>query len=76
LWLAIYTIFRRVNIVSPFSTGFRRVLEQKTHSPQASLYRSHWTIETLLSQPEFKDLQWTSLRPNYFTATYLASTAG
>jgi uncharacterized protein YbjT (DUF2867 family) len=38
--------------------------------------RSHWAIETLLSQPEFKSLQWTSLQPNYFTATYLASTVG
>jgi hypothetical protein len=27
----------------------------------------------LLSQPEFKDLQWTSLQPNFFTASYLAS---
>lgn len=35
--------------------------------------RSHWAIETLLSQPEFKNLQWTSLRPNIFTATYLPS---
>lgn len=37
--------------------------------------RSHWAIETLLSQPEFKSLQWTSLQPNFFTATYLASAA-
>lgn len=34
---------------------------------------SHWAIETLLSQPEFKGLKWTSLQPNYFTGTYLAS---
>jgi len=37
--------------------------------------RSHWAIENLLSQPEFKSLQWTSLQPNFFTATYLASAA-
>lgn len=38
--------------------------------------RSHWAIETMLSQPEFESLQWTSLQPNFFTASYLASTAG
>jgi uncharacterized protein YbjT (DUF2867 family) len=37
--------------------------------------RSHWAIETLLSQKEFERLQWTSLQPNAFTATYLASAA-
>jgi uncharacterized protein YbjT (DUF2867 family) len=37
--------------------------------------RSHWAIENLLSQPEFKSLQWTSLQPNFFTASYLASAA-
>lgn len=37
--------------------------------------RAHWAIENLLSQPEFKSLQWTSLQPNFFTASYLASTA-
>ncbi|KFZ20074.1 hypothetical protein V502_03367 [Pseudogymnoascus sp. VKM F-4520 (FW-2644)] len=36
--------------------------------------RSHWAIENLLSQPEFNGLQWTSLQPNFFTASYLAST--
>jgi len=35
--------------------------------------RSHWAIENLLSQPEFKNLQWTSLQPNFFTASYLAA---
>jgi uncharacterized protein YbjT (DUF2867 family) len=35
--------------------------------------RSHWAIENLLSQPEFTSLQWTSLQPNFFTASYLAS---
>ncbi|KAH6714137.1 hypothetical protein BKA61DRAFT_607257 [Leptodontidium sp. MPI-SDFR-AT-0119] len=37
--------------------------------------RAHWAIENLLSQPEFKDLQWTSLQPNFFTISYLASVA-
>ncbi|GJC97918.1 nmrA-like family protein [Colletotrichum higginsianum] len=37
--------------------------------------RSHWAIENLLSQPEFEALQWTSLQPNFFTASYLASAA-
>lgn len=37
--------------------------------------RTHWAIETLLSQPEFKDLQWTSLRPNIFTGVCLGFAA-
>lgn len=28
--------------------------------------RSHWAIETMLSQPEFEPMLWTSLRPNIF----------
>lgn len=35
--------------------------------------RSHWAIENLLSQPDFQSLQWTSLQPNFSTASYLAS---
>ncbi|KAG2205927.1 hypothetical protein INT46_002218 [Mucor plumbeus] len=34
--------------------------------------RSHWAVENLLSQPEFKNLQWTSLQPNIFTSHFLA----
>ncbi|KAJ5816083.1 hypothetical protein N7447_008316 [Penicillium robsamsonii] len=34
--------------------------------------RAHWAIETLLSSPEFANLQWTSLQPNVFTSFYLA----
>jgi uncharacterized protein YbjT (DUF2867 family) len=37
--------------------------------------RAHWAIENLLSQPEFEALQWTSLQPNFFTASFLASAA-
>ncbi|CZR66550.1 related to NmrA-like family protein [Phialocephala subalpina] len=46
-------------------------------SPTNPVYygRSHWAIENLLSQPEFESLQWTSLQPNFFTASYLDSAA-
>lgn len=37
--------------------------------------RTHWAIENLLAQPEFAKLGWTSLQPNFFTASYLASGA-
>lgn len=32
--------------------------------------RNHWAIETMLEQPEFKDLQWTSLQPNVFISQF------
>jgi uncharacterized protein YbjT (DUF2867 family) len=35
--------------------------------------RSHWAIEQLLSQPEFKALQWTSLQSNVFFGFVIAS---
>ena len=38
--------------------------------------RAHWAIETMLSQPEFKELHWTSLQPNAFMSLALATTAG
>ncbi|TGO48367.1 hypothetical protein BCON_0242g00030 [Botryotinia convoluta] len=46
-------------------------------SPISPVYygRSHWAIENLLGQTEFKSMQWTSLQPNFFSTTYLASTA-
>ncbi|KAF7920009.1 hypothetical protein BELL_0581g00090 [Botrytis elliptica] len=46
-------------------------------SPISPVYYgcSHWAIENLLGQPEFKSMQWTSLQPNFFSTTYLASTA-
>lgn len=37
--------------------------------------RSHWAIETMLSQPEFKDLHWSSLQPNGFSSMFLWPTA-
>jgi uncharacterized protein YbjT (DUF2867 family) len=36
--------------------------------------RTHWAIEMLLGQPEFKDLQWTSLQPNIFLTMALTAT--
>nr|OQO31048.1 hypothetical protein B0A51_03755 [Rachicladosporium sp. CCFEE 5018] len=61
----------RVKYVVKVSTNPRYV------SPTNPVYygRAHWAIETLLSQPEFAELQWTSLQPNYFTRMYLASAA-
>ncbi|KAH8588786.1 NmrA-like family protein [Bisporella sp. PMI_857] len=37
--------------------------------------RSHWAIENLLSSPEFKGLQWTSLQSNVFSPLYLSAAA-
>lgn len=37
--------------------------------------RSHWAIEALLSSPEFRALQWTSLQPNIFSTLFLSSAA-
>lgn len=37
--------------------------------------RTHWAIEAMLSSPEFRTLQWTSLQPNVFTNFYLAPAA-
>ena len=41
--------------------------------PDSPIYygRSHWASETLLEQPEYKSLNWTVLRANYFTGTLL-----
>ncbi|KAL7951706.1 hypothetical protein V8C42DRAFT_304948 [Trichoderma barbatum] len=38
--------------------------------------RTHWAIENLLSQPEFAELQWTSLQPNFFTQYLLGPAIG
>lgn len=40
-------------------------------TPDNSVYygRAHWAIEHLLEQNEFKQLNWTSLRANYFVNT-------
>lgn len=34
--------------------------------------RTHWAIETMLSQPEFAALHWTSLQPNVFSTFVLS----
>ncbi len=46
-------------------------------SPTSAVYygRALWPIENLLSQPEYKNLQWSSFQPNFFTITYLAAAA-
>lgn len=38
--------------------------------------RTHWAIETMLGQPEFKELHWTSLQPNAFMPLALGAAAG
>ena len=37
--------------------------------------RSHWAIEQMLEQPEYKAMQWTSLQPNVFFAFVLGQAA-
>ncbi|GAB7324975.1 hypothetical protein MBLNU13_g08780t1 [Cladosporium sp. NU13] len=37
--------------------------------------RAHWAIETMLGQPEFKDMHWTSLQPNAFMSLVLGAAA-
>ena len=36
--------------------------------------RTHWAIEQMLSQPEFKNLAWTSLHPQGFIPMFIGST--
>ena len=38
--------------------------------------RTHWAIETMLGQPEFKEMHWTSLQPNGFLPLVLGGAAG
>ena len=44
--------------------------------PDSPIYygRSHWAIENLLEQTEFKQLNWTVLRANFFIGTLLSFT--
>ena len=37
--------------------------------------RTHWALDQMLSQPEFKAMQWTSLQPNVFFHFVLAPAA-
>jgi uncharacterized protein YbjT (DUF2867 family) len=47
-------------------------------SPAIPVYypRTHWAIEQMLGQPEFKSMHWSSLQPNGFSSMFLAPTAG
>jgi uncharacterized protein YbjT (DUF2867 family) len=46
-------------------------------TPDNSVYygRAHWAIENLLDQPQFDSLSYTSLRPNFYTQSYLGAAA-
>ncbi|KAI6843970.1 NAD(P)-binding protein [Hortaea werneckii] len=46
-------------------------------SPSQRAYypRSHWAIEQMLDQPEFEDMDFTSLQPNGFSTMFLAGAA-
>lgn len=65
--------------VALLNAGVKYVVKVSTNveyiGPTNPVYygRTHWAMENLLTQPEFKELQWTSLQPNFFTASYLAS---
>lgn len=65
-------------LLAALKAGVKYVVRISTAAPNvkpdcAAFYaRTHWAIESMLSQPEFQGLQWTSLQPNSFTPTYLA----
>ncbi|RMY72245.1 hypothetical protein D0863_04648 [Hortaea werneckii] len=44
-------------------------------SQRAYYPRSHWAIEQMLDQPEFDDMDFTSLQPNGFSTMFLAGAA-
>ncbi|KAK5170376.1 uncharacterized protein LTR77_004963 [Saxophila tyrrhenica] len=58
--------------VSALQAGVKYVVRISTtaanvHPNYPAYYpRTHWAIEAMLSQPEFKSMQWTSLQPNVF----------
>lgn len=66
-------------LVNALNAGVKYVVRISTTAanirPNLRAYypRSHWAIEQMLDQPEFKAMQWTSLQPNNFTAMFLAS---
>lgn len=67
--------------LAALNAGVKYVVRVSTGAPNvrpdcAAYYpRTHWAIETLLSSPEFRRLQWTSLQPNIFTPFYVGSAA-
>lgn len=68
-------------LVAALQAGVKYVVRISTTAanvkPDCAAYypRTHWAIESMLSQPEFRGLQWTSLQPNIFTTLYLAPAA-
>ncbi|KAK1640742.1 NmrA-like family protein [Colletotrichum phormii] len=58
-------------------TGVQYVVRISTTAPNvrpdsyAYHPRAHWAIETMLGSPDFKELKWTSLRPNIFFSLHL-----
>ncbi|KAG1137004.1 hypothetical protein G6F37_011538 [Rhizopus arrhizus] len=59
--------------VAMLQAGVKYVVKLSTTSsnvsPSSQIFygRAHWAVESQLSQPEFKSLQWTSLQANLFT---------
>ena len=64
-------------LLAALKAGVKYVVRISTTAPNvkpdcpAFYARTHWAIESLLSQPEFQGLQWTSLQPNSFTPMYI-----
>lgn len=67
-------------LVNALNAGVKYVVRISTTAanvrPNLKAYypRSHWAIEQMLGQHEFKAMHWTSLQPNTFTAMFLDST--
>ncbi|CAP61778.1 uncharacterized protein PODANS_5_3160 [Podospora anserina S mat+] len=67
--------------VAALKAGVKYVVRISTTAanvrPDCEAYypRIHWAIEALLSTPEFKPLQWTSLQANNFSSFWLATAA-
>lgn len=67
-------------LVNTLRSGVKYVVRISTTAPNVRpdlpVYypRSHWAIETMLSQPEFKDLHWSSLQPNGFSPIFFGPT--
>lgn len=65
-------------LTNALQAGVKYVVRISTGAPLVvadfpSYYpRSHWAIETMLSQPEFAAMHWTSLRPNLFVGLALS----
>lgn len=65
--------------VNCLNAGVKYVVRISTTHPnvrpdfKAYYPRTHWAIEQMLSQPEFKNLAWTSLHPQGFTHMVMAS---